>query len=111
VKTIAGYYAFISLYGMLCTLYLAINAHILADEFGTQAIATAVGLNTACSGIGSLVGNPVLGALYENYDRPHDRFTAVTVWAGMSYAIVTLCYAALRFVVARKHNYPHFSKM
>ncbi|ORX70102.1 MFS general substrate transporter, partial [Linderina pennispora] len=67
VKTIAGYYAFISLYGILCTLYLAINVHILADEFGTQAIATAVGLNTACSGVGSLVGNPVLGALYENY--------------------------------------------
>ncbi|KAJ1956612.1 hypothetical protein EC988_001259, partial [Linderina pennispora] len=59
VKTIAAYYTFSAIFGAISTLYLAINAHIMANEFGTHAIASSVGLSMACCGIGVLIGNPV----------------------------------------------------
>ncbi|ORX70085.1 MFS general substrate transporter [Linderina pennispora] len=111
VKTAAGYYAFSVIFSILSSLYLAINTHIAANEFGTHAIASSVGLTIAFSGIGVLIGIPVQGALYEKYDRPNDRITAVSVWAGICYASVSMCYAILRSLVARKQSGSYFSKM
>ncbi|KAI8320476.1 MFS general substrate transporter [Martensiomyces pterosporus] len=111
VKTIAGYFVFSVLFGAVSTLYLAINAHILASEFGAHSIATSVGLSMACCGIGVLIGNPSQGALYETFDRPHERFTAVSAWAASCFAAAALCYAALRYIVVRKRSISHISKI
>ncbi|KAJ1997919.1 hypothetical protein GGI04_005221, partial [Coemansia thaxteri] len=87
--SVAGYFVFSALFGGTSTLYLAINTHILASEFGAHMVATSVGLSMACCGVGVLVGNPTLGALYERYDRPRDSFVAVSSWAAACFGAAT----------------------
>ncbi|KAI8320379.1 MFS general substrate transporter [Martensiomyces pterosporus] len=79
-KSIGGYYALAIIYGGLCASFTSILPLVLASIFGAQSIASSVGLMNMASGIGVLVGNPVQGALYQAYDRPHGGFTVVTVW-------------------------------
>ncbi|KAJ2301780.1 hypothetical protein IWW51_005351 [Coemansia sp. RSA 2702] len=111
VNTVAGYYVFSALFGLLSTLYLAVNTHILAREFGAQVVASSVGLSMACCGLGVLIGNPVQGALYETYDRTRAQFNAVSAWAVACFAAATACYAALRWIIVRKHGLPQLSRM
>ncbi|ORX70101.1 MFS general substrate transporter [Linderina pennispora] len=111
VKTIAGYFVFSAMFGALSSIYLAINTDILAKEFGTHVIATSAGLSMACCGIGVLIGIPVQGTLYETYDRPLNRFTAVTAWAGACFALASVCYTALRIIVVRRTKVSFFSKV
>lgn len=98
VNTVDGYYVFSALFGTTSTMYLAINAHILAQEFGTDAVATSIGLTMACCGMGVLIGNPVQGALYEIYDRPHNTFVAVSAWAAGCFGVAMALYAVVRFI-------------
>ncbi|KAI9506722.1 hypothetical protein GGI25_005039 [Coemansia spiralis] len=111
VNSIPGYYVFSAIFGATSTLYLAINTHILAREFGTQTVATSVGLSMACCGIGVLIGNPTQGALYDKFDRPYGRFVAVSAWAAACFAAATLSYVVLRVIIVRKHGISHFSKI
>ncbi|KAJ2331722.1 hypothetical protein GGH92_009139 [Coemansia sp. RSA 2673] len=110
-RSVAGYFVFSALFGGTSTLYLAINTHILASEFGAHMVATSVGLSMACCGVGVLVGNLTLGALYERYDRPRDSFVAVSSWAAACFGAATVCFAVLRIIVVRKRAAPHFARL
>ncbi|KAJ2827979.1 hypothetical protein IWW50_001618 [Coemansia erecta] len=111
VNNVVGYYVFSALFGMISTLYLAVNTHILAHEFGPQVVASSVGLSMACCGLGVLIGNPVQGVLYEKYDRTKSQFNAVSAWAAACFAAATVCYAILRWIIVRKHALNQFCKI
>ncbi|KAJ2207355.1 hypothetical protein EV180_001803 [Coemansia sp. RSA 518] len=111
INTVVGYYIFSALFGTISTLYLAVNTHILAHEFGPQVVASSVGLSMACCGVGVLVGNPVQGVLYETYDKTHTKFNAVSAWAVACFAAATACYMVLRWLVGRKHKVSWFQKI
>ncbi|KAJ2814646.1 hypothetical protein FBU31_007216 [Coemansia sp. 'formosensis'] len=111
IKTIPGYFVFSALFGGVSTLYLAINTHILASEFGAHTMATSVGLSMACCGLGVLVGNPTQGALYERYDRPNGTFVSVSVWAVACFGAATVSYGVLRVIIVRRRGGSHLVKM
>ncbi|KAJ1998887.1 hypothetical protein GGI02_002416 [Coemansia sp. RSA 2322] len=99
VKSMAGYIALAVVYGSLSASFISITPLVLANIFGTQAVTTAMGIMNMWCSIGVLIGNPSQGAIYQTFDRPHNSFTAMSIWGFAGLLLAACSYLGLKAII------------
>ncbi|KAJ1989110.1 hypothetical protein EDC05_004906 [Coemansia umbellata] len=102
VKSMTGYVILSVIYGGLSASYISVTPLVLTNIFGTHAVTTAMGImNTWCAA-GILIGNPSQGAIYQKFDRPHNTFTALSIWGFVGLTLAACSYIVLKTLIVRK---------
>ncbi|KAI8320475.1 MFS general substrate transporter [Martensiomyces pterosporus] len=111
VKSMTAYIVMAVIYGGLSASCISITPLVLTNIFGTQAVATAMGIMNLWCSIGVLIGNPSQGAVYQQFDRPHDSFTAISIWGFVGLALAACSYIMLKVIVTRGTPHHIWSKL
>ncbi|KAJ1935387.1 hypothetical protein FBU59_005400 [Linderina macrospora] len=111
VKSMVGYIVLSVIYGGLSASFISIVPLILTTFFGAQGVTTAMGIMNMYCSIGVLIGNPSQGAIYQQFDRPHDSFTAIAIWGFVGLALAGISYISLKVLVIHGTDKRIWSKM
>ncbi|KAJ1941427.1 hypothetical protein GGF37_003556, partial [Kickxella alabastrina] len=111
VKSMVAYIVLAVIFGAISASYISITPPLLTEFFGTQAVATAMGIMNAWCSIGILIGNPSQGAIYQKFDRPTGSFMAITIWGSLSLFLGACCFIVLKTIVISGKLYHIWSKL
>ncbi|KAI7833500.1 major facilitator superfamily domain-containing protein [Kickxella alabastrina] len=111
VKSMVAYIVLAVIFGAISASYISITPPLLTEFFGTQAVATAMGIMNAWCSIGILIGNPSQGAIYQKFDRPTGSFMAITIWGSLSLFLAASTYVLLKYLIVCGSAYRIWSKL
>ena len=85
------FYSFCALFGTTCGIYVSLTSVVLTDLLGLEKLTNAFGLILLFQGLGSLVGPPLIGMLYDVYGHYDYGF----VLAGKKLCFVFVVFQAI----------------
>ncbi|KAJ3375782.1 hypothetical protein GGF31_002986 [Allomyces arbusculus] len=98
--TMPGLVAFAAVFGFCAGGLISLMFSVTAQLFGTEGLATSIGLIYTTESVGHLVGPPLAALLIRNDSSlPSRGYAGLIVYAGVSSLVAAMCFAYMRFAV------------